>query len=328
MAYQNKNGTFTTKRMRCPVTTKGMTKTFPTVDMAVDWEERATAAIAEGTPLAAITEGVENDRTLRAVCDRLLNEYYSFKTKATARTARGHLNRLCVLLDGQSLISDVLTTKSITRLIHDLRDQGKSVSYLNAFLQYFRKMSTMCVRWGLIPKEVDVPPQFKRERTRFEWRTMEEVERLLLHMPRRYHPVVRFINSTGLRKEEALTITPEDVQGGRVRVLGKGVKVRYVPLSTTALDALAETQDQQEPGKPIFRIRYASLAYAMQVASVRTGMKTTPHTLRHSFASRLAQKGIDIVKLQELMGHADIGQTRRYMHLHPDWMSSVHNMLD
>ena len=326
MAYQNQNGTYTTKRVTCSVSGKGLTKTFPTMDAAQDFERRAIEAKTEGTPLALLADSVLEDRTLWAVTRRILREYYAFKTEATYTTARGHLNRMCELMGKQSLISDVLTTAKITQFIEALRQKDLSLAYCNAFLQYFRRMSQSCFRWGYISKEVDIPPSFKRERTKFEWRTMDEVDQLLIHMPKRYHPLVRFINSTGLRKSEALRVTPADVQGGRVRVLGKGIKLRYVPLSQTALEAVNEPE--WIPGQPIFRIHYSTLAYAMQVASVRIGKKVTPHTLRHSFASRLAQKGMDIVRLQELMGHADIGQTRRYMHLHPDWMSSVHNMLD
>jgi len=330
MAYQNKNGTFTTKRIVCPVAGKGITKTFPTVDAAQDFEQRADEAKRDGVALATLADTVLEDRTLYAVTRRMLREYYAFKTPATYATAVGHLNRMCDLLGGQSLIGDVLDTRVITRLIEGVNERGQSVSYMNHFLQYFRRMSASCLRWGYISKEVEVPPSFKRERTRFEWCTMDEIEQLLQHMPKRYHPTVRFINSTGLRRGEAMSITPEDIQDGRVRVLGKGMKLRYVPLSSTAIDALHDQEmvNVRIPGQPIFRLPYNSLCYALQVAGVRIGKKVVPHTLRHSFASRLAQKGLDIVKIQELMGHADITQTRRYMHLAPDWMKGVHNMLD
>lgn len=326
MAYQNKNGTFTTKRMRCPVSQKGITKTFATMDAARDFESRAAQAITDGVSLATLADSVVEDRTLYAVTRRMLREYYAYKTPATYATAVGHLNRMCDLLGGQSLIQDVLDTRVITQMIEDIKAKGQSTSYMNHFLQYFRRMNTSCVRWGYTTKEIEIPPSFKRERTRFDWCTMEEIEQLLQWMPKRYHPVVRFINATGLRRGEALAVTPEDISDGRVRVVGKGVKLRYVPLSVTAVEALSACE--MEPGKPVFRIPYSALCYALQVAGVRIGKKVTPHTLRHSFASRLAQKGMDIVKIQELMGHSDITQTRRYMHLSPDWMKGVHNMLD
>lgn len=331
MAYQQKNGNWTTKRMICPVTQKGMTKTFSTMDAALDFEQRAAQAQADGVALATLADSVLEDRTLYAVTRRMLREYYAFKTEATYATALGHLNRMCDYLGGQSLIQDVLDTRVITRMIEEVREKGQSVSYMNHFLQYFRRMNTSCVRWGYTTKEIDIPPSFKRERTRFEWCTMDEIEQLLQWMPKRYHPTVRFVNSTGLRiRCECMALTPEDIQDGRVRVLGKNVKLRYVPLSATALQALEDQAEVNEriPGKPIFRVPYSALCYALQVAGVRIGKKVTPHTLRHSFASRLAQKGMDIVKIQELMGHADITQTRRYMHLSPDWMTGVHNMLD
>jgi len=326
MAYQNKNGTFTTKRMTCTVAGKGITKTFPTMDAAVDFERRAAQASEDGVALATLADSVLEDRTLYAVTQRMLREYYAFKTPATYKTAEGHLNVICKMLGGSSLIQDVLTTSNITLLIGDIKAKGLSVSYMNHFLQYFRRMNTSCVRWGYIAREIDVPPSFKRERTRFEWCTMEEIDKLLIHMPERYHPLVLFTTTTGLRRSEVLSITPEDISDGRVRVLGKNVKTRYVPLSATALEALSMVE--MEPGKPIFKISYQAWCYAMAVAGVRIGKKVTPHTLRHSFASRLAQKGLDIVKIQELLGHSDITQTRRYMHLSPDWMSGVHNMLD
>ena len=326
MAYLNQNNTYTTKRIVCPVTGKGRTKTFPSLGQAQAWEELALAARAEGRELPDAL-GPTMDRTLESVVRRLLDEFYRYKTKATYGTARGTLNRLMVLWGKQSPISTVLTSENVSRFLADLMDQGRSASYVNSFNQYFRKLSEYCHKWGYIEKPIDVPPTLKRERTKFEWCTMDEVDQLVNQMPKRYGPLVRFINATGLRITEALTITHRDLEDGRVRVLGKGVKLRYVPLSETAQQALSAVPKGEGP---VFNINYQSLAYAMKVASVRCGFipTVTPHTLRHSFASRLAQKGVDIVKLQELMGHADISMTRRYMHLHPDWMDEVHDLLD
>ena len=67
----------------------------------------------------------------------------------------------------------------------------------------------------------------------------------------------------------------------------------------------------------------------MRVACQRAGIEgVTPHTLRHTTASRLAQAGLGMLQLQQFMGHSNLNTTQRYAHLAPNWGDSVISLLD
>ncbi len=147
---------------------------------------------------------------------------------------------------------------------------------------------------------------------------------------RRNQALVALMARAGLRVGEALALAPEDVKidtrSGWVLVRrGKGMKERRVPLSAEARQALrAYLQVRpQQPG-PLFLSRTfrplsgRDVQRIVSAAARRAGIRrrVTPHTLRHSFATRFLRSGGDLATLQALLGHTSAATTARY--LHPD----------
>lgn len=137
--------------------------------------------------------------------------------------------------------------------------------------------------------------------------------------------VLMLLYGAGLRIGEALTLRGEILPlGETIRVTGKRAKTRMVPLLPQVRDAIA-TYVAQTPwpvsrDEPLFRgakggaLSPVMIRRAVQAARVRLGLgdRTTPHALRHSFATHLLGRGADLRALQELLGHASLSSTQVY----------------
>lgn len=137
--------------------------------------------------------------------------------------------------------------------------------------------------------------------------------------------VLLLLYGGGLRISEALGLTGEVLPLGELlRVTGKRGKTRMVPLLPQVRDAidgyLALCPYPAVKGEPIFRgarggpLSPALIRRAVQGARGRLGLheRTTPHALRHSFATHLLGRGADLRSLQELLGHASLSSTQIY----------------
>ncbi len=149
--------------------------------------------------------------------------------------------------------------------------------------------------------------------------------------------LLELLYAAGLRISEALGLDREDLSldGGFVRVIGKGDKERLVPVGEVALEWLTRYLDDVRPawlalhhvepvrGGPLFlsghgrRLGRQQAWTIVKHASTDAGLpeRVTPHTLRHSFATHLLAGGADLRVVQELLGHASISTTQLYTHL-------------
>ncbi|MCC7084584.1 MAG: tyrosine recombinase XerC [Pirellulales bacterium] len=139
--------------------------------------------------------------------------------------------------------------------------------------------------------------------------------------------------SAGLRVSELVGLNDDDIDqsAGIMRVRGKGRKERLAPVGSYAHQAierwlqkrhLAESL-KKSPSPPIFtnkfgkRLTTRSVGRLLEKHIETAGLdrRTTPHTLRHSFATHLLDRGADIRSVQELLGHKSLGTTQIYTHL-------------
>src|SRR5262249_42257595 len=144
--------------------------------------------------------------------------------------------------------------------------------------------------------------------------------------------LVELLYGAGLRISEALGAAKSsvDLDGGTVRVVGKGSKERIVPLGRPAVEAVRRylalgpphPHRPPPPGPVPQRTRrqpdaggaFLILRRLAEKAGLEPG-RVHPHLLRHSFATHLLEGGADLRSVQEMLGHADLATTERYTHI-------------
>ncbi|MFI4958287.1 MAG: tyrosine recombinase XerC [Lysobacterales bacterium] len=143
--------------------------------------------------------------------------------------------------------------------------------------------------------------------------------------------------SSGLRLSELVGLRwiDLDLDGGEVRVLGKGSKTRIVPVGRHAIAALRAlgTEEGMHADTPIFRgrggapISPRTIQLRLKTLALQQGSPKNvhPHLLRHTFASHMLESSGDLRAVQELLGHADIATTQIYTHLDFQHLAKVYD---
>ena len=149
---------------------------------------------------------------------------------------------------------------------------------------------------------------------------------------KRDRSILETLYSSGLRVSELTGLNHEDVDsfGGLLRVRGKGKKERIVPLGQVAMNFLKDYLDAKPPREishgmkvPLYVNRFGTrltdrsvrrmiLKYVRQIAMNKD---VSPHTLRHSFATHMLDRGADLRSVQELLGHENLSTTQIYTHV-------------
>ena len=179
-------------------------------------------------------------------------------------------------------------------------------------------------------QDLDAP---KLRKTLPRYLTLEESVRLLdsvrgKHQQRDYCILVFFLNC-GLRISELVGLNVADVQGNRIRVLGKGNKERILYLNDSCMDALEDylvvrnAMTLVEP-EALFisnqrkRISKSAVHLVVKNSLAAAGLdpsRYSAHKLRHTAATLMLQSGVDVRTLQEVLGHDHLNTTQIYTHV-------------
>ena len=147
--------------------------------------------------------------------------------------------------------------------------------------------------------------------------------------------------ATGMRVSEIADLPTGTVNldVGFIKCRGKGDKERVVPIGSKARDSITRYIEKVRPrllkggsDKHLFltrlgkRVSRQSFWKMMKKYAKKARIKKeiTPHTLRHSFATHLLERGADLRVVQEMLGHSDIATTQIYTHINKERLKSIH----
>lgn len=242
-----------------------------------------------------------------------------------------------------------LDRAEVPRYLLALREAGLSSRSVARHLSAIRQFHRFLVREGYATEDptahLESPRPWRRLPTVL---SSEEVDRLLTPCePRTPHELrnramLEVLYASGLRVSElvGLRLADLDLTVGVVRVLGKGDKERLVPLGDVAVASLRAYLTHGRPrlekrrasphlflgrhGRGLTRQMFWQLL-KRYVGAAGITKRVTPHTLRHSFATHLLERGADLRSVQMMLGHTDISTTQIYTHLSRDHLKAIYD---
>jgi integrase/recombinase XerD len=251
---------------------------------------------------------------------------------------RRDLARLAAWADGRGRAVEQLTRADLRGWIAELSREGLAPSTVSRAVSAARGLFRFLMLDGHIkkhPAEDLSTPQRGTHLPRFL--TEDEMDRLLSEPDVetaegiRDRAMLELMYATGLRVSELVSLKLDDLDldGGTITCHGKGSKERRVPIGKSAAHwlerhiALRRARTTGKRGGARLFLSGAGAPLTRQVAwatikryAARASLSDiSPHTLRHSFATHLLQRGADSRSVQALLGHSDISTTQIYTHI-------------
>ena len=234
-----------------------------------------------------------------------------------------------------------VNTAEARAFVVSLQDAGLAPSSVAGFVRGLRAFSAWCAAEGLVAED----PLRRLARPRVPSRLIGtlgpvELERLLAVASRRDRLIIALLLDTGLRLSELAGLRIGDLlPDGYLRVRGKGGKERLVPLGTVTEARLPDYLAHGRP-RPIGRdvdhvflardgrpLTPVAIQHALRRLGGRAGLdgvRTNPHTFRHTFAKLYLLNGGDLFSLQRILGHTTLDMVRRYVNLDTDEVKRQH----
>lgn len=282
---------------------------------------------------------------MHAAIGRFLR-YLVAERNASPLTIKSYREDLSLLVDwfeqqfGRTPDPKKLTPQDLRAYVAALHEAGYAKGTVARRLASMRSFFKFVMREGGIDSNPAKPLRNPRgERKLPHFLTGDEIKRLLEAPPKdepaglRDRAILETMYSAGLRVSEAVGLNDDDLDWDQrlLHVFGKGKKERLAPLGSYAIRALEAwlavrelAADAEVEGMtPVFVNRFGSRLTTRSVGRMlekyikESGLdgRTSPHTLRHSFATHLLDRGADIRSVQELLGHKSLTTTQIYTHV-------------
>ncbi len=287
--------------------------------------------------------------------NRLVEEFLNYLSAERGLSAntissyRGDLNKYIQYLEKQKIVSLSASKRShVTNFMHYLKDKGLASNSIARALVAIKVFYRFLVNEKYLQDDVtavlNLPKLWKKLP---EVLNAQEVENLLrspnlrTNLGIRDKAVLELMYGTGMRVSEIASLKLNDLnlEMGFVKCIGKGQKERIIPLGSYAARAVVRYvnrarpklfKQRDEPGLFLSRLgrRISRQSFWKTIKFYKKKSKIkkeiTPHTLRHSFATHLLERGADLRTVQEMLGHSDISTTQIYTHINKERLKQIH----
>lgn len=305
-------------------------------------QEKPVEAKTKHTPVKAVSQTTAwqlseaNLIGLEKLVQHLQLKAYS---ASTIKTYRNEFMQLLQLLKDKP-VQDLSPADIKRYLVFAMEKQGISEntahSRLNALKFYFEQVLGREKFFWEVPrpkKHLQLPNILGEK----------ELGRLFNSLDNLKHKAILFTAySAGLRVSEVVNLQLKHIDSDRMQIFvanAKGKKDRYVGLSPVLLDILRQYLLQHKPRPKLYLFEgpqaltpynARSAQRIFQLAKEKAGIKkeVSFHGLRHSFATHLLEKGIDIKYIKDLLGHFSIKTTERYLHVSNEKLVNIISPLD
>ncbi len=289
-------------------------------------EAKIRTEIIEGSYFEKL---VGHSKTFRDMMKKFMKEHSPKVSSSMSVSYATSLTHLIPYFGDSNLLS--ISPKMISKYKVLRKDEDAKPASINRELAMLSKAFNLAVKeWEWIKENpVSKVQREKENNERDRWLTEDEEKRLLDNCPEWLREIVVFALNTGLRQDELLSL-----EWSRIDLIRKTILIK-------------ETKNGKPKTLPLNKIALGVINRRSKVKSIkndfvffnRNGKKIDPcnlrrsfyivlreveilnfkfHDLRHTFATKLVQRGIDLYKIAKLLGHHDIKMTERYAHHYPE----------
>lgn len=273
----------------------------------------------------------------------LYRDYLRLEKNMTSNTVEAYtddVGKLLLYLKDAGLQPESVKLENLEHFaagLHDIGITPRSQARILSGVRSFYKFLLMDRRIDAIPTELLPSPKIGEHLP--EVLSVEEIDRIISGIDlsekegQRNRAIIEMLYSCGLRVSELCNLLISDIwrDEGFVKVMGKGRKERFVPISGRALRELSLWEECRchiniRPGNEDYvflsfkrgrKLSRITVFHIVKVLAENAGItkEISPHTFRHSFATHLLEGGANLRAIQEMLGHESIATTEIYTHL-------------
>lgn len=304
-------------------------KTFDTYDEAVQWENRIRLLVTSGQPVDIAQEPSKAASwTLKDAFEECYRAVW--RGSKAEKTTMINVN-LAESFFGKNTSLSAITTQKVQEYVDFLVRHNRSNATINRRLAVLSKALHHAERCGHLEKMPYIR-RLKESQGRLRFLSDQE-EAAMLSICKQWgwqdmEDIISVLLDTGIRMGELLRLKKEDVYSGHIVLFEtKNSKTHSVPLTARAKSVLEARKDIFEG--ELFPYDYNGLQKRMQRLVDHLSIEDVSfHTLRHTFASRLVQKGVPILTVSKLLNHSSVQVTMRYAHLAPSNFDDAIKLLE